>query len=272
MISSSAKSNSSDSAVRAEKTGTLTVVGLGIRSCQLTIECQRAIESADVVFVVSNNIPGLVHLDALNKDVRHLQKYYDRGKSRKTTYDEMTQVVIDEVRNGRAVCFCAYGHAGMFANPTHAAIRQARAEGYSAVMLPGISAEDCLFADLGLDPAPQGCQSFEASDFVLRERIWDPYSILVIWQAALIGISTYPEEGTIPEGFALLRDRLVQTYGPEHTGMLYEASMYPLCDFSVREMKLSEMKAEDFRLETTLVITPAGPTPRRNEEFAKILF
>jgi len=31
-------------------------------------------------------------------------------------------------------------------------------------MLPGISAEDCLVADLGIDPASSGCQSYEAND------------------------------------------------------------------------------------------------------------
>jgi uroporphyrin-III C-methyltransferase len=272
MAQAEIQANEAVEQVVERKLGSLTVVGLGIRTSQLTIEVQNAITDADVVFVVSNNIPGLVHLDALNKNVQHLQKCYDRGKSRKTTYAEMTQLVMDEIHKGSKVCFAAYGHAGMFANPTHAAIKQAREEGYSAVMLPGISAEDCLFADLGLDPAPQGCQSFEASDFLLRERIWDPYSILVIWQAALIGISTYPEDGTIPKGFALLRSKLVEVYGSDHTGTLYVASMYALCDATIQVVKLSEMKAEDFRLETTLVITPSGPAPRHNEEFAKMLF
>jgi hypothetical protein len=39
-------------------------------------------------------------------------------------------------------------------------------DGFDAVMLPGISAEDCLFADLGIDPGMIGCQSFEATDSI----------------------------------------------------------------------------------------------------------
>src|SRR2546429_6584747 len=45
--------------------------------------------------------------------------------------------------------------------------RQAREEGFEAEMLPAVSAEDCLFADLGVDPGDEGCQSFEATSFLL---------------------------------------------------------------------------------------------------------
>ena len=37
-------------------------------------------------------------------------------------------------------------------------------------MLPAISAEDCLFADVGIDPAMTGCQSYEATDFMINGR------------------------------------------------------------------------------------------------------
>ncbi len=253
------------------KRGTLTVVGLGIRPSQLTLESVAAISSADVVFVVNNNLPGILQLQSMNKDVRELHYCYAQGKPRVKTYAEMTDLVLDEVRKGLDVCFAAYGHPGVFANPTHAAIKQARTEGFEAEMLAGVSAEDCLFSDLGLDPARFGCQSFEATDFMLRERIWDPYSTLVLWQVALIGVSTYPEEGTIPPGLKLLRDRLVEVYGDEHKGIIYEASMYPICSPKVDWIKLSEMKPEQFRLESTLVIRPAAACPRRNEEFAKMM-
>jgi hypothetical protein len=36
-------------------------------------------------------------------------------------------------------------------------------------MLPAVSAEDCLFADLGVDPGAAGCQSHEAADFLILD-------------------------------------------------------------------------------------------------------
>ena len=39
-------------------------------------------------------------------------------------------------------------------------------------------AEDYMFADLAVDPSRCGCQSFEASDFLICGRIFDPTAVL----------------------------------------------------------------------------------------------
>jgi len=62
------------------------------------------------------------------------------------------------------------GQPGMFADPLHDAIGRVRAAGRPALMLPGISAEECLFADRGIDPAQTGACSFEATDFLVHHR------------------------------------------------------------------------------------------------------
>jgi hypothetical protein len=61
---------------------------------------------------------------------------------------------VTVIRN--VLCVALYGHPGVFACVGHEAIERARAEGIDAQMLPGISAEDCLFAELGVDPAVGG--------------------------------------------------------------------------------------------------------------------
>jgi len=38
-------------------------------------------------------------------------------------------------------------------------------------MLPAISSEDCLYADLGVDPATTGNASYDATDFLLRNPL-----------------------------------------------------------------------------------------------------
>lgn len=58
-------------------------------------------------------------------------------------------------------------------------------------MLPSISSEDCLFADLSVDPAVGGCQSYEATDFMLNGLIIGPSSQLVLWQIGVLGDWTY---------------------------------------------------------------------------------
>src|SRR3546814_8782204 len=78
----------------------------------------------------------------------------------------MVAAMLAEVRAGRRVCGAFYGHPGVFARVPHKAIAQARAEGFEAHMEAGVSAEDCLYADLGIDPGEVGCQHYEASQFM----------------------------------------------------------------------------------------------------------
>jgi len=54
-------------------------------------------------------------------------------------------------------------------------------------MLPGISAEDCLFADLGIDPSFMGCQTVEATDLLLRNRPLITSGHVLIWQVGVVG-------------------------------------------------------------------------------------
>ena len=70
-------------------------------------------------------------------------------------YARIVGDILDAVRGGASVCAAFYGHPGIFVTPSHDAVRRARAEGYPARMLPAVSAVDCLFADLGVDPAPR---------------------------------------------------------------------------------------------------------------------
>src|SRR5205823_3853440 len=102
----------------------------------------------------------------LNPDgAESLSGLYAEGKPRIDTYSQMVERILECVRSDMQTCLACYGHPGVFVYPSHEAIRRARSEGYRARMLPGISAEDCLFADLGVDPAIGGCQSYEATDF-----------------------------------------------------------------------------------------------------------
>ena len=103
------------------------------------------------------------------------------------TYQEIVEYILSYVRKGNKVCVAFYGHPGVFVFPSHEAIKRARNEGYRAEMLPGISAEDCLYSDIGIDPGADGCQCFESTDFLSYRRKFDPSVGLVLWQIAVIG-------------------------------------------------------------------------------------
>ena len=132
----------------------LIVVGTGIRTTgQLTIETIACMQRADQLFyVVADPIAEEVIRRLCPDGAESLYGLYGEGKPRPQTYQEMVDRVLASVRAGQRTVAAFYGHPGVFAYSLHESIRRARAEGYRARMLPGISAEDCLFADLGVDP------------------------------------------------------------------------------------------------------------------------
>lgn len=165
----------------------LTVVGTGIRLSQMSMESRVAIESAGkVLYNVADAVTEL-GIKKLNPTAESLQPFYGPQKHRLLSYLEMVERILSFVREGLEVCAAFYGHPGVFVYPSHEAVRRAREEGFTARMLPAVSSEDCLFADLGVDPAESGCQSFEATDFLIRRRKFDPHSPLILWQIGCIG-------------------------------------------------------------------------------------
>jgi uncharacterized protein YabN with tetrapyrrole methylase and pyrophosphatase domain len=131
---------------------------------------------------------------------------------------------------GLNVCVVYYGHPGVFVNPSHDSIRRARAEGFNARMLPGISAEDCLFADLGIDPSTHGCQSFEATDFLLNRRKFDISSHLILWQIGAIGDFTYDPDRDNKSTLTIMVDFLERYYDPHDQVYIYQAAEYAICE------------------------------------------
>jgi uncharacterized protein YabN with tetrapyrrole methylase and pyrophosphatase domain len=245
--------------VRADqsgKAGSLAVVGVGIKlAAQSSLEAMSHIETADKVFYLVTD-PGTEYwLQSLNASSESLQGFYEGRDSRLSTYLEMTEHIIDHVRRGLSVCAVFYGHPGIFVFPSHRAVDQARSEGFHAVMLPGISAEDCLFADIGIDPARRGCQSFEATDFLLFERDFDPRSNLVLWQVGVLGEVGY--KAALPaHKLAVLVRRLREIYPGSHDVVVYEAARYPVCDPMVLHTTLDELDASMISSISTLFLPP----------------
>ena len=237
------------------RTASLTVVGTGIRlAAQLTPEARAHIERADQLLYMAAEPVGSAWLASLNPNARSLHTLYRPGAKRSEIYEAMVEQILDAVRRGGDVCVAFYGHPGVFVNPSHEAIRQARAEGVAARMLPGISAEDCLFADLGIDPATVGCQSYEATDFLLRKRRIDPSAALVLWQIATLGKLEYGHPDRTAR--SVLVEYLLRYYPSTHIGVLYEASPYPAVAPVADSVRLAELPEAEIGAVATLYVPP----------------
>ncbi|MBW8367188.1 MAG: hypothetical protein K0M70_04940 [Arenimonas sp.] len=240
-----------------DKPGSLACVGIGMTlGAHISPRARSHIEQADVVFVAVSDPLVELWLQQMNPDVRSLQPLYAEGKSRHDTYREMVDVMLAQVRAGKTVCGAFYGHPGVFAQAPHRAIAQARAEGFPAHMEPGISAEDCLYADLGIDPGTVGCQHYEASQLMFYQRRIDPSAYLIVWQIGIAGDRSYRRFSTGPAYRQLLVDLLAQDYPLDHPCTVYEAATVPISRPRVDVVALRDLAGVEVGVQSTLVLAP----------------
>jgi hypothetical protein len=237
-------------------TGSLTIVGTGIEiGGQLTPQARDAFEYAEEALYLADPVAAAV-LQKLNPGARSLHSLYERGQPRLKAYEAMVDEMLSPLRAGRAVCAAFYGHPGIFVYPGQEAIRRARAEGFEARMLPGISAIDCLWCELGIDPALDGCQIYHATDFVVQRRRPDTAATLILLQINVMGQPAHLEQ---PDWSRLhvLVEYLTEFYPADHEVIGYEASPYPIAKPIVERVRLAALGSANLRPAMTLVVPPA---------------
>ena len=220
------------------------------------------------MFVVSD-AAAAVWLESLNPSSRSLSDLYRPGVPRRRIYDEMVTEILAAVRGGARVCAVFYGHPGVYVNPSHEAVRRARDEGFEARMLPAVSAEDCLFADLGVDPGESGWQSWDATSFLLGGYRPDPTAALVLWQVDGIGKLDWSLEPD-PRGLQALATVLEELYPQSHELVFYRASIYPILDGEAVRVPLRDLAALGSPPAPTLYVPPLPPRPIDTEMAARI--
>ncbi|GMU42983.1 MAG: hypothetical protein AMXMBFR25_09690 [Lysobacterales bacterium] len=238
--------------------GALVCVGTGmLLGGHLTPRARHEIEQADIVHAAVSD--GLVELwlRELNPRFESLQPFYREGQSRRLSYEQMVEALLASARAGLRTCGAFYGHPGVFAWVPHEAVRRARAEGMRARLEPGISAEDCLYADLGLDPGEAGCQHHEASQFLLYRRRIDCAAWLVLWQVGVVGDRSLARFQTGAAYRRLLLEALLRDYPPTHEVIVYRAATLPLEAPRIERLPLAALPQARVELPDTLVLPPA---------------
>ncbi len=236
----------------------LLVVGSGINvPAHLTLEARAAIVESDRVLYLASGWTAAL-LQRLRPDALDLAGFYDSDTPRRQSYEMMAQIVLVEATNHRRTCLVSYGHPGVFGFPMHRAIELARRAGLRARMLPGVSAEDCLFADLGIDPARQGCQTHEATDFLARVRRIDPTVPLILWQADVIAdLSGKFADGQYhSRNIEILAEILADLYDEDHPVIVYVAADAPLAEPRMERVSVRRLPEVDLT-DSTLYIPPS---------------
>lgn len=237
--------------------GVLAVVGTGIQMItHITAQAESLVRQADKVFYTIPDQLGDAWMQTLNPTAESLSPLYKGQSRRLDTYQLMVERIITAVRADLQVCAVFYGHPGVFVLPAHEAVKQARAEGYLAWMCPGISAADCLFADLNIDPATYGCQSYEATDFLINRPQIETSSHLILWQIGAIGNMQEPHKRKA-QGLQILAEVLQAHYSAPHSVTIYEAA--PHADYRPRihSVPLHQLACAPVTTLSTLYVPPA---------------
>jgi hypothetical protein len=245
--------------------GSLVVVGAGIRlGLHLTVESRdRIVRADDVLYLLSEPAPtSWIH--TLNPAARSMIDIYRTGRDQREVYEELVETALAGVRRGRNVCMVTYGNPAVFDDSCHEAVRRARDEGYSAQMLPAVSAIDCLFVDLGIDPGRGGLQLFEATDFLTSERTPDTEVPLVLWQISVVG-GTRTTDEVNREGLRRLADRLEELYGGDHDVIVYEATPFPVGRPTIDHVRVADLPDAPVPGLSSLYVPPATAGDRSAE-------
>lgn len=235
----------------------LIIVGFGIKFVShLTVETKTYIEKADKVLYLVNNPAVKEWIKEHNTDSESLDALYQSYTLRPDSYRAISDYILENLKKGQHVCVVFYGHPAVFAQPGITAVTEARKAGYDARILPAISAEDCLFADLLVNPGSCGCQSFEATDFLIYLRPFSIHTHLILWQVGFIGAIDHPKAHDNTIGIKVLQDYLLKQYPADHPIILYEAAQYPTFEPRLERLALNELSNANINAITTLYLAP----------------
>jgi uncharacterized protein YabN with tetrapyrrole methylase and pyrophosphatase domain len=257
-------------APESARRGSLVVVGTGIALVShTTLEALAHLRSSEMLFYQVSDPATEVWLKRVNPSATTLNDCYRDGEPLSRGSDEVAGRIVSAVLAGLQVCAAFDGHPTMFVTASNQAVHTLRRKGFSARVVPGISALDCLFADLGVDPGDTGCQSFEATDFLAYRRKFDSRSQLILWQVGMLG------EGRVRAGISAAKERLrVLTealrvhYSSAHRIVLYEASAFSESRPKISQIRLHELPDTTISPMTTLFV-PARSTRMPRERMRK---
>ncbi|CZP45208.1 Tetrapyrrole (Corrin/Porphyrin) Methylases [Legionella pneumophila] len=231
----------------------LIVVGSGIKSIShLTEETKRVIQSADKVLYLVNedNLKQWIQREA--KSSESMDSIYFSNEKRIEAYQALTNYIIEEYKKVSILCVVFYGHPTFFADSALNAVRKIKKDGGEAIILPAISAQDCLFSDLEIDPGDQGCFSIEATELVLFERCIDVHAHLILWQVANFGRT----DGEKTNNLSILKNYLTGFYPEDYSICLYVAPSLPTCSPKIEWIQLCNLELSVISTITTVYIPP----------------
>lgn len=227
----------------------------------MTIEVKSLIATSSCILYLLNEPAIKNWITRSSKNAISLDSLYFSNSFRSEVYNQISKEIFNYLEKYDDVCFLTYGHPTFFCSILTELRKQTHIEPIDMHILPGISALDCLFADLAVDPSDVGMQSYEATEFLVYEQLYSPLTHLVLWQIAVIGeigiIQNELNFNRQKKGLHLLVAKLLEHYPAKHDIYLYVASQYPHIPFELTKIKLTELMDVQIPRLATLYVPPA---------------
>jgi len=253
----------------------ITIVGLGILGIQqLTAETERALGRCNEVLFVDTGIATRAYLERHCPRVTDLYaESYAVGGARLDAYRHMAARTVEAALDHSPVVFAMSGHPLVYAYAPPLIVDLANLLALTVRVLPGISAMDCLFAELVLDPCTDGLQMYEATDLVLKRRPLQPDVPALIWQVGNLETRLHTDRRSRPERFHRFRDHLLRFYPPQHLITAYFATPFPLMPSTVLQFPLVEIADQAGTLHhgVTLYLPPVSTRPVEDAELLDLI-
>jgi uncharacterized protein YabN with tetrapyrrole methylase and pyrophosphatase domain len=232
------------------------VVGLGIKGIEhVTRETEAAFRRSNEILAVATHPAVLSYLESMGPKVTNLQTIsYREDEHRLGAYDTMAASVLAAALEHPPVTFALYGHPMIYVLPSRQVLHAAPYLGLKAEVQPGISSLDTIFCDLGIDPASDGLQMYEATDLLLRRRRLQPDVPCLLWQVGAVESALYSTAASRPERFSRIKEYLLEFYPPEHELIAVYSSQHPLLDPTLTRFKLGEMEDHHYDLHQGLTV------------------
>jgi len=240
----------------------LTIVGTGYNvSGQITPEAREAMERADRLFYLVNDPVTAGFLTELNNRAESLVPFYRQGEPARRAFTNMAERIVAPLGDGLEVAAAFVGNPAVLNPIAHETRRLALSRGAPVRMLPGISIEDCLIADVGWSPEA-GRALRTATDFLVRRRLFDSATALILTGVGTVGETIYRgDRAANRPGLRLLTDALQAHYPPDHEVVLYEPSLLPLEGSPIDRLPLRALPEAEASVASILLVPPRRRDP-----------
>ena len=234
----------------------LIITGSGIKSLShLTMESQAAIEQADVVLYLLNEPTIAQWVEKKAQRSESLDELYFSEALRVDAYKKIADYVLLSLNRHENVCLLVYGHPLLLSHSVDYLLQQVDKHLVDVLVLPAISAFDCLLCDLEIDPF-SGCFAIDATELLYKNKTLDNSNHLILWQIGMINNSETDATKERLTGMYVLQERLMQTYDAFQDCFFYEASLFPHFKPKITRTTLADMHQIPVSRITTLYVPP----------------